>query len=445
MKAKAFTVTEISKYIGALLVRDPILKEVVVQGEISNFKKSARNIYFSLKDEGATIKCVVFRNMELSKELSLMDGDKVSIKGSIITYDRGGYYQLLAKEVVNAGLGDIFRNYEKLKEKLKKAGYFDADHKKPIPSMPENIGIVTSPTGAAIRDIITTIHRRFPIANIYVYPAIVQGVNAPGSLIKGLSLLESMDYIDLIIIGRGGGSFEDLNGFNDEELLMKIFGSKKPIVSAVGHEVDNMLSDFVSDLRAPTPTAAGELVTPNLLDLVEYLNNKMISIQRSYYNFFMEERRKLDYYGNTIKFHSPLEKIHKMKIETNNLMDRVSHQSALNILRKRDKLEKLEIILLKQNPLDKITVLRDDINNANKIINIKILANFEKERLRLKNLYTKILCHDDKRIKKLGYIRLSSKDRYIRSVKDLTLGELVKLHFDDGSATSEIRSIENGK
>ncbi|WP_300408209.1 exodeoxyribonuclease VII large subunit [Lagierella sp.] len=445
MKAKAFTVTEITKYIGALLIRDPLLNEVIVLGEISNFKKSGGNIYFSLKDETATIKCVVFRNMELSKNLTLSDGDKVSIRGSVITFDKGGYYQLLAKEVVNTGLGDIFKQYEKLKEKLRVGGYFDQIHKKKIPSMPENIGVVTSPTGAAVRDIITTIHRRFPIANIYVYPAIVQGVNAPKSLINGLNLLDSTDYIDLIIIGRGGGSFEDLNGFNDEELLMRIFESKKAIVSAVGHEVDNMLSDFVSDLRAPTPTAAGELVTPSLLDLIDHINNRMVSIERNYHNFFLEERKKLDYYGNVIKFHSPMEKIGKMKIETNRLKDRIIHQTLINLSRKKDRIEKFEIKLLKHNPSDRIKIIRDELNNLNRIISIKILGNIERERLKLKNFYIKIQCHDDDRIKKLGYIRVSSQDKYIRSLKGLSLGDLVKLHFEDGTATSEIRSIENGK
>lgn len=445
MNSKAFTVTEISKYISTLLKRDPMLINVFVEGEVSNFKKSSGNIYFSLKDEDASIKCIIFRNMEISKTLQLSDGDKISLRASVITYEKGGYYQLLVKEVINTGIGDIYRQYELLKEKFKELGYFDEKHKRPIPKMPNNIGVVTSPNGAAIRDIITTIKRRFPIANIYVYPAIVQGQNAPQSLIKGIEVLNSHEFIDFIVVGRGGGSFEDLNCFNDEELLLKIFNSKKPIISAVGHEVDNMLSDFVSDLRAPTPTAAAEICTPNLIDLKEDLNKKIDLIEKAYSNYFFEERKKLDYYLNILKIYNPLDKIAKLKEENDKLKIRIDRQVRLNIVGKREALDKLNISLVKHNPVDKIKILKDEADNIRKIINIKVFSKLDQERLKLKTLESRIECHNDSRIKKLGYIRATSEGVYIKSVKNLKVGELLKIHFEDGTATTEIRSVDNGK
>lgn len=422
-----------------------MLINVFVEGEVSNFKKSSGNIYFSLKDEDASIKCIIFRNMEISKTLQLSDGDKISLRASVITYEKGGYYQLLVKEVINTGIGDIYRQYELLKEKFKELGYFDEKHKRPIPKMPNNIGVVTSPNGAAIRDIITTIKRRFPIANIYVYPAIVQGQNAPQSLIKGIEVLNSHDFIDFIVVGRGGGSFEDLNCFNDEELLLKIFNSKKPIISAVGHEVDNMLSDFVSDLRAPTPTAAAELCTPNLIDLKEDLNKKIDLIEKAYSNYFSEERKKLDYYLNILKIYNPLDKISKLKEENDKLKIRIDRQAKLNILSRRDALDKLNISLVKHNPIDKIKILKDEVDNIKKIINIKAFSKLDQERLKLKTLESRIECHNDSRIKKLGYIRATSEGVYIKSAKDLEIGKILKLHFEDGTATAEIRSVDNGK
>lgn len=445
MNSKAFTVSEISKYISTLLKRDPMLINVFVEGEVSNFKKSSGNIYFSLKDEDASIKCIIFRNMEISKTLQLSDGDKISLRASVITYEKGGYYQLLVKEVINTGIGDIYRQYELLKEKFKNLGYFDESHKRQITKMPKNIGVITSPNGAAIRDIITTIRRRFPIVNIYIYPAIVQGQNAPKSLINGIEVLNSYEFIDFIVIGRGGGSFEDLNCFNDEELLLKIFNSKKPIISAVGHEVDNMLSDFVSDLRAATPTAAAELCTPNLVDLKENLNKKLNLIEKAYSNYFIEERKKLDYYFSLIKVYNPLDKICKLKEENQKLNLRIDRQVKLNIIKERDRLEKFSIYLMEHNPIQRIELTKDELNNIKKIIKIKTFARLNQERLKLKELQTRVELHNDLRIKKLGYIRATSKGAYINSAKSLKVGELLKLHFEDGIATTEVRSIENGK
>lgn len=443
MAGNIFTVSDVSKYIATLLKRDPILSDINVEGEVSNFRKSSGNIYFSLKDETASINCIIFRNMEISKKLLLTDGDKISLRASVITYSKGGYYQLLVKEVINTGIGDIYKNYELLKEKLKNQGYFDNIHKKAIPKMPFNIGVITSPNGAAIRDIITTIKRRYKIANIYVYPAIVQGSNAPSSLIKGIELLDSKNFLDLIIIGRGGGSFEDLNCFNDEGLLNKIFEAKTPIVSAVGHEIDNMLSDFVSDLRAPTPTAAAELVTPDLLELQSMINKKLIQIEKAYYNYFIEERKKLSYYENIIRIYNPLEKIYKLKTEAEKFKVRIKRQQTLNIEKLREVLAVKKIRLDRYNPIEKITLVRNKLNNNIRIVEYKINSFMKQQRLQLNNYHTRMECHNDSRIKKLGYIRVSDKGTFITSKDKLKIGEVVKLHFQDGVALSEIRSIDN--
>lgn len=206
--AKPLTVSELSKYISNVMKRDPILSNVYLEGEVSNYKKSNGHVYFSLKDKDSMIRCIIFRNMDLSKSCSLSDGMNIIVKGSIITYAAGSYYQILVKNIEMSGEGDIYKQYEILKQKLFDEGLFSDQYKKAIPKFPKSIGVVTSSTGAAIRDIIITIKRRYPICNITLYPAIVQGENAPSDIIKGLLYLDKKEDIDLIIFGRGGGSLK---------------------------------------------------------------------------------------------------------------------------------------------------------------------------------------------------------------------------------------------
>jgi len=265
----ALTVTELNNYIKDVFDNDRYLSGVTVKGEISNFKShSTGHLYFSLKDEGSIIRAVMFRSSAHSLPFVPENGMKVVARGRVTSFVRDGQYQLYAESMEPDGIGALYIAYEQLKRKLEVQGLFDPARKKPLPKIPSRIGIITSPTGAAIRDMINVTGRRFPYAKIILYPALVQGPGAAPDLIAGLDYFNRNDACDVIIIGRGGGSIEDIWAFNSEKLARKIFASETPIISAVGHETDFTICDFVADFRAPTPSAAAEIAVPDKRELL---------------------------------------------------------------------------------------------------------------------------------------------------------------------------------
>lgn len=267
------TVTQINNYIKAIIDKTPVLGDIWIKGEISNFKlHSSGHIYLTLKDSGALLKAVMFRNAAATLRFNPADGTKVLARGRISVYEAGGQYQMYIEEMEAEGMGDLYAKFEALKKQLSEEGLFDEEKKKPIPKFPETIGIVTSPTGAAIRDMINVLRRRCPMVKVIVYPCLVQGENASQSIVKGIEYFNSKRKVDVIIAGRGGGSIEDLWAFNEEITARAIALSEIPVISAVGHEVDFTISDFVADLRAPTPSAAAELAVPDISELRRIIN-----------------------------------------------------------------------------------------------------------------------------------------------------------------------------
>ncbi|MBR5140058.1 MAG: exodeoxyribonuclease VII large subunit, partial [Clostridia bacterium] len=278
----SFTVTELNSFLKNLLDSNKTLSAVTVTGEISNLKDhGSGHLYFSLKDADAQIKAVMFRSQRSRLKFVPEDGMRVTVCGSVSVYSQTGSLQIYANSIEPDGIGALYLAYEQLKARLAAEGLFEQDHKKLLPPYPQKIGVITSPSGAAVRDIINVIGRRFPIADIYVYPALVQGNGSEDSLIKALDYFEESSLVDLIIIGRGGGSIEDLWAFNGERLARKIYGHSVPIISAVGHETDFTICDFVSDLRAPTPSAAAEIAVPDMRDIilrVDNINDRLASL-----------------------------------------------------------------------------------------------------------------------------------------------------------------------
>ena len=264
----ALTVSELNTYVKRLLDSDRALISVTVTGEISNFTDHrSGHLYFSLKDSDAQIKAVMFRSQRQRLKFMPSDGMRVTVHGTVSLYSQTGTVQLYANSMDPDGVGALYKAYEQLKEKLSLEGLFDEDKKKLLPEYPMRIGVITSPTGAAVRDIINVTGRRFPLANLYLYPALVQGEGAEESLINALDYLDRSGLVDVIIIGRGGGSIEDLWAFNSERLARRIFDARVPIISAVGHETDFTICDFVADMRAPTPSAAAEIAVPDMREL----------------------------------------------------------------------------------------------------------------------------------------------------------------------------------
>ena len=318
---KIFSVSEVNRYVKMLFDSDELLASISIRGEITNFKAHyTGHYYFTLKDEASTIKCVMFKGYAQFVKFKPADGMKVVINGQISAFERDGVYQIYCKSMSPEGLGDLYLAYEQLKEKLSKEGLFDVTKKKEIPFLPKRVGVITSRTGAVIRDIINVSTRRYPNVNILIYPAAVQGVNVASTVIEGLKTFNELNNVDVIIIARGGGSFEDLFGFNDENLARQIYASNIPVVSAVGHETDFTICDFVSDLRAPTPSAAAELVYPEYSEIVNRIskdkNRTIIAIK----NYIERKRQYVERLKAAKLEKVPLDKINKYRLTIDNLM-----------------------------------------------------------------------------------------------------------------------------
>jgi len=395
-----FKVKEVSKYISNVLRRDAFLSNISVEGEVSNFKKSGGHLYFSIKDDEAMLKCVVFKTIPIANTLNLRDGQKVVVTGTVTTYEKGSYYQILCKSVEETGRGNLYEQFILLKEKLSKEGLFNPELKKAIPRFPKNIGVVTARTGAAIRDILNTLHRRYKIANIYFYPAKVQGIGASEEIAKGVRYLDSLDFIDTIIVGRGGGSFEDLNAFNDENLIRTIFNCKKPIISAVGHEIDTMLTDFVADRRAATPTAGAELSSISIDEINNFLLQSEKKLTKSITEQFMAEKVQLEHFKKELEYYNPNTKISLLKEN---------------------------LIGLKKSLDEKIS----SIFNYN-----KQLLDFKKQSLEIMN---------PENVLQRGYsIVYNEENEILNSIENFKLGDSLKIKLSDGEVISDVKEIING-
>jgi exodeoxyribonuclease VII large subunit len=302
---KAFSVTEITNHVKEILEKN--INSAWIQGEISNYSSPASgHIYFTLKDENNQIKVAFFGGKRKAGNMDLEDGKKVAVFGRLSIYGKRSEYQLIAEEIQVTGVGDLLVEFEKLKKKLSSEGLFDQGHKVNIPEFPEKIGIITSPTGAAIRDIVNIITRRYPSVQVLIYPALVQGADAAPQVIKALQDMDSMG-MDVIILARGGGSIEDLWAFNDERLAYAIYETVTPVVSAIGHEIDFTIADFVSDLRAPTPSAAAELVVPDRAELSETLDSMKSKIRTSIAHMVDMYQERLDNLSKSYAFKLPFQ------------------------------------------------------------------------------------------------------------------------------------------
>ncbi len=310
MEIRAFSVSEINAYIKKSLAGDPILAAIAVKGELSNCKLySSGHLYFSLKDSLSRIRCVMFREAVQNLSFEPSDGMKVLARGSVSVYERDGQYQLYVRELSQDGLGELYEAFERLKKSLEQKGYFDPAKKKRLPFMPSTIGVVTSAKGAAVKDIITTINRRWGKAQIFVYHSLVQGDRAPEQICRGIRYFNTVQPVDVLIIGRGGGSIEELWAFNDERVAEAVFKSNVPVVSAVGHQTDYTIADFVADLRAATPTAAGELVVPELKQVITRLNDARGRMKTAMEKQIRFEILRLQRIRDSYAFRQPLDRI----------------------------------------------------------------------------------------------------------------------------------------
>lgn len=348
----AVTVSALNQYIKSLMEHDEFLSGVSVMGEISNFKRnSSGHLYFSLKDEGAAVSAVMFRSAASRLSFVPYDGMKVTLYGRVSLYEKSGQYQVYVENMTVDGEGELARAYERLKRKLESEGLFDRERKRSIPRMPKRIGIVTSPTGAAIRDMLNVSERRYPLCDILIFPAAVQGSEAPPQLTMGIGYFNAMKNVDVIIIGRGGGSLEDLWAFNDEELVRAVAASEIPVISAVGHEVDFTLCDFAADLRAPTPSAAAELALPDLTTISDYLIRAEERVSLATERRLRRYRDMVEGFERRVISNSPMAKLENSTLKVKALEDRMKSAVSKKLDASRSSLYGVSEKLVALNPM----------------------------------------------------------------------------------------------
>ena len=416
MNDKYITVTQLTKYIKYKIDNDPNLNEVFLKGEISNFKAHSRgHYYFTLKDEGSRINAIMFASSTKSLKFIPQDGMKVLVTGKISVFEANGGYQIYVNDMLEDGVGNLYIAFEQLKKKLEMEGLFDPSIKKKIPKIPTRVGVVTAPTGAAIKDIISTIKRRWPLVEILLFPSLVQGENAAVDIVKQIKRAENYN-LDTLIVGRGGGSIEDLWPFNEEIVARAIYECQIPVISAVGHEIDFTISDFVADLRAPTPTGAAELAVPAVSDVSNYLNQLKIRLNKSMQNKITVEKQKLNKITSRYIFTNPISIYQTKEMLFDSLIDRLKY-STVNLVTKKEK----KYLELKNSYIFKTPYQLID-KKANKYL--QIVSKLET----LSPLET---------IKR-GYTMTKIDNKVVTSSKNIKKGDHLQIDFSDGTVEAEV-------
>ena len=410
MNIKYVTISDLNRYIKAKFDMDTHLNRVYLKGEISNFKHHTRgHFYFTLKDESSRIAAVMFASSAKSVAFEPEDGMKVLVSGRIALYEATGSYQIYVDSMELDGIGNLYLEFERLKKELAKEGLFNKEHKRPIPRFPKKIGIITAPTGAAIRDILSTIKRRYPICETILFPALVQGTGAKESIVKQLNKAQEYD-LDIIICGRGGGSIEDLWAFNEEIVARAIYNSKIPVISAVGHEIDFTIADYVADLRAPTPTGAAEMAVPNLVDLKSLIEQYKIRANEAVTNIIKKNRIKLESLQNSFVLKNPLSLYEIKEQKLDSYIDYLNQYMA--------------------NKLNHAKLMYE------KVINNKILKSpqsmFDKKKHQYELLLKTIEVLNPMKLLSSGYSIVKSNGKVIKNSHDVNLDDVVDIELSEG-------------
>jgi len=410
MERRYITVTTLNKYLKNKFDTDPHIQSLCLKGEISNYKGHTRgHLYFTLKDEGSRINAVMFSSSASKLNFEPKDGMKVLVVGRVSVYEPNGGYQIYIQEMQEDGVGNLYLKFEELKKKLSSEGLFDNSYKKEIPKFPTKIGIITAPTGAAIRDILSTIKRRYPVANTILFPSLVQGELAANNIVEQIQRADEYG-LDVLIVGRGGGSIEDLWSFNEEIVARAIFNAKTPIISAVGHEIDFTISDFVADLRAPTPTGAAEMAVPNIIDVKNFINQLNIRLNKNVNNILEINYKRIETFKTSYVLSNPLATFELREQRLDNLF---------NDLNKRIKyiidINTKKIYIFKKNYT---------LNNPDTILNV--FNNTYELYLNKLNLLNPL------NVLSKGYSVTSKDGKTIKSIKEVKVNDKIDIRLSNG-------------
>ena len=440
MNREYISISDINRIIKFTIDNNESLRSVYIKGEISNLKFHSRgHLYFSLKDENSKINAVMF-NYNRYLNFVPKDGDSVLVHGKVSVYEATGSYQIYVDDMLQDGLGNLYQLFEELKKKLSSEGLFNTEHKKKINRLPRKIGVITAPTGAAVRDVISTINKRYPLVEIYVFPTLVQGEDASKNIVRMIELANTYP-LDTIILGRGGGSIEDLWAFNEEIVARAIYKSKIPIISGVGHEIDFTISDFVADLRAPTPTGAAILATSDKEDILKYLKTTKERVNNAILNRLYSYNELIKKYKSNYILNNPMRLYDIKEQKLDILYDRINTNIRIkldNSYKKIDKYKSNYILnnprVLYENKFDKLSSLSADINSSIK----RIIENNGK---RLDTLKIKLELLNPKNVLDKGYSILYKDGKIIKNTKDIVLDDNLNVIISDGNIDVIVKGV----
>ena len=441
MNHEYITISKINQYIKLMFDSDNALQRVYLKGEISNFKRhTSGHLYLTLKDEESRISAIMFRSAAAHLTFQPEDGMNVLVTGRISVYPAGGNYQIYIDKMEVDGLGNLYVEFEKLKKKLQQEGLFDPAHKKEIPKFPRKIGIVTAPTGAAIKDILSTIQRRFPLCETILFPALVQGVSAASDVARKIEIANTYD-IDVLIVGRGGGSIEDLWAFNEEIVARAIYNSHIPVISAVGHEVDITIADFVADRRAPTPTGAAEMAVPTVSEVKNIFalkKNTLSSIIKEKLTVASQELKKVK---SSYILKNPMT-LYEMKMQKlDALTDALNKDMTNYITQKKLELQSYQKSFVLQNPLNSYTKYFKDSENNQKVLKNKIEQILEKKTSDLQYVIQTLRLVNPLNILDKGFSLVKKDGHIIKSSQEIKEKDLLDIRLHQGELKVEVKEI----
>ncbi|WP_053017322.1 exodeoxyribonuclease VII large subunit [Staphylococcus haemolyticus] len=435
------SVTTLTKYIKYKFDQDPHLQSILLKGELSNFKKhSSGHLYFNVKDKDSVISAMMFKGNENQLTFEPKEGDEVLLEARVSVYERRGNYQIYVNKMELDGIGNLYQKLEQLKQKLKKEGFFNNEHKKPIPRFPKKIAILTASTGAAIRDIQSTINSRYPLAEKIQISTLVQGTQAKEDIIKNIKYADSLG-VDTIIVGRGGGSIEDLWNFNEEDVVKAIFECQTPIISAVGHETDFTLSDFVADVRAATPTQAAVMATPDQYELMQQIKQYQFSLSRYIKQYLEKQHKQLDHLASYYKFKQP-SLLYDQQIQRKDDLERQLTQLLLSKIENK----KYQLKVLHQN-FNVKTLNQTILQNNKQLMNVKnrlsnlTMKNIHNNKLELKNKVELLNNLSPTNTMLRGYSIINKDDKVITSTQDLSKDDEITLAMKDGSVDAIVKKV----
>ncbi len=439
-----FTVSKLTDYIKGMMDRDSTLQNVWLKGEISNFRHHNRwHMYLTLKDDNARVKAVMFGNDNRFLKFTPENGMNVIVQGNVSVYKANGEYQVYIRKMEPDGIGSLYLAYEQLKEKLLKEGLFDQVHKRSIPEFPKKIGIITSPTGAAVRDIITTIKRRFSTTDLTVIPATVQGNEAGKSIVTAIELANENGDFDTLIVGRGGGSIEDLWGFNEEIVARAIHHSNIPVISAVGHETDTTISDLVADLRAPTPTAAAELAVPSQLELKQHIDQVTAHLTKALQLQLAKKKETLQQMRNSYAFHYPKHALNENQQKVDRLTESMSNLVQTMLHRKKQQYQELSSRVQLNHPGNRINVVEQNMQQYKRRLNERMTHILQQSEQKLANNIDKLTLLNPLHIMQRGFsVAYNEERQIIKSVAKIKNNDYVSIQVTDGTINCRVQDIE---